>query len=103
MDKNFEAFFENKLNTYFLLAPFKKDLLRHYWWVDTKGEVYSLDADTNKKGSFEDIVKLVKEKLIVAKACYGGHGKGFCATNHLVMANISLTRMKLEKKNSLIQ
>lgn len=77
VDYKFIEFFENKLNTYFLLAPFKKDLPKHYWWVDSNGEVYPLDADSNKKGSYEDIVKLVKEKAIVAKACYGGHGKGF--------------------------
>ena len=77
VDDNFVEFFENKLNTFFLLAPFKKDLPKHYWWVDANGEVYPLDVSFSKKGTYEDIVKLVYDKPIVAKACYGGHGKGF--------------------------
>jgi len=77
VDDSFVQFFENKLNTYFLLAPFKRDMPKHYWWVDTKGDVYPLDVDYEKQGSIGDIIRLVDEKPIVAKACFGGHGRGF--------------------------
>lgn len=83
VDGGFVEFFENKLNTYFLLAPFKAYLPKHYWWVDKKGDVYPLDAESNKQGSFEEVVNLINEKPVVAKACYGGHGRGFIRYEHI--------------------
>ena len=75
---SFVEFFENKLHTYMLLASFKKNLPTHYWYVENGScDIYPLDVECIHNGSYQDIVDLIDKKPIVAKACYGGHGKGF--------------------------
>lgn len=68
---------ENKLLTYYLLAPFRKYQPHHFWHIDEKGIIYPLDVVQNYCGTVDDIVSLVKEMPIAVKGCYGGHGKGF--------------------------
>lgn len=69
--------FDNKLNTYYLLAPFADNLPRHYYYIDC-GEIMPLNVDTKHNCSPCDLTSLLKEmKVIVAKKCYGGHGEGF--------------------------
>lgn len=67
---------ENKLNTYYLLKPFNKYLPKHYYYVRS-GKILPLDVEEKKNGKVEDIVKLVNERPIAAKAVIGGHGTGF--------------------------
>lgn len=76
MNTQFEKWFENKLNTYFLLAPFKTYMPKHYYYVH-QGIISPVDVENKKDGTVEDILCLIKQKPIAAKACYGGHGKGF--------------------------
>lgn len=68
---------ENKLLTYYLLAPFKNNLPHHFWHIENKDHIFPLDIEQNHCGTIDDIIKLVREKPIAVKACYGGHGKGF--------------------------
>ena len=68
---------ENKLLTYYLLAPFKSNLPHHYWHIEDINHIWPLDVDQNHCGTIDDIVELVKERPIAVKACYGGHGRGF--------------------------
>ena len=68
---------ENKLLTYYLLAPFKNNLPRHYWHIEDKDHIYPLDVEKNHCGTIDDVIELVKLRPIAVKACYGGHGRGF--------------------------
>lgn len=71
------SWFEHKLNTYYLLSPFKKFMPTHYYYI-YKGCVMPLDVKSNKVASAKDVISLIKEKkCIAAKACFGGHGVGF--------------------------
>ena len=78
------AWFDDKLNTYYLLKPFDKYLPRHFYWV--KGnDAFPLDVPEKVVLDKTKAVLQVLEKYpIAAKACKGGHGAGF---------------MKLEKKD----
>lgn len=68
---------ENKLLTYYLLAPFKNNLPHHYWHIEDINNIYPLDVEQNHCGTINDVIKLVTERPIAVKACYGGHGRGF--------------------------
>lgn len=71
------SWFEHKLNTYYLLSPFKEFMPTHYFYV-YKGCIMPLDVTINKVSSVMDIISLIKDKKsIAAKACFGGHGVGF--------------------------
>lgn len=69
--------FDNKLNTYYLLKPFSEFLPKHYYYAN-EGIMYPLDVETKRNVSSEEVVELVKtKKEIAAKKCLGGHGDGF--------------------------
>ena len=71
------AWFENKLNTYYLLSPFRESMPRHYWSV-MNGRFFPIDVEDEKIGECSDVMKTIREQgPIAAKACYGGHGVGF--------------------------
>lgn len=76
MNREFESWFENKLNTYYLLSPFKDSMPRHYYFLKDK-KILPIDVDVKKNGTVQDIVNLVNQKPIAAKAVIGGHGIGF--------------------------
>lgn len=75
-DKSSSAWFNNKLNTYYLLQPFIKYMPKHYYYA-SKGVMYPLDVEEKHNCKAEDIVSLVKIRAIAAKKCLGGHGDGF--------------------------
>lgn len=69
--------FDNKLNTYYLLKPFSEFLPKHYYYAN-EGIMYPLDVETKCNVSSNKIVELVKtKKEVAAKKCFGGHGEGF--------------------------
>ena len=69
--------FDNKLNTYYLLKPFSEFLPKHYYYAND-GVMYPLDVETKCNASSVVIVELIKQKKeIAAKKCFGGHGEGF--------------------------
>lgn len=69
--------FEHKLNTYYLLSPFKASMPIHYYYI-YKGSIMPLDISKNAICDVKDVLKLIKDKsTIAAKACFGGHGVGF--------------------------
>lgn len=68
--------FDNKLNTYYLLRPFAQYLPKHYYYAN-KGVLYPLDVEEKRNCKAEDVVALVKTRAIAAKKCLGGHGDGF--------------------------
>lgn len=69
--------FDDKLNTYYLLKPFSSNIPRHYYWV--KGnEAYPLDVpDKAVCDKLSAVVKIMTEHPLAVKACKGGHGEGF--------------------------
>lgn len=73
----FLQLFEHKLNTYYLLSPFKNHMPRHFWYIDTKGQFLPIDIEKQNAGTIEDIMDLIGFAPIAAKACLGGHGRGF--------------------------
>ena len=73
----FVQLFEHKLNTYYLLAPFKEYLPKHYWYIDESGRILPVDCDKESEGSTADLIALLDKTPIAAKACLGGHGRGF--------------------------
>lgn len=81
--------FDDKLNTYYLLAPFADNLPKHYFYA-VNGVMYPLEVRVKRICQTEDIVSLIKEKAIAAKKCLGGHGEGFYKleyTNGTFLAN----------------
>lgn len=69
--------FDNKLNTYYLLKPFSEFLPKHYYYAKA-GVIYPLDVNNKCNVSSKEIVELVKtKKEIAAKKILGGHGEGF--------------------------
>ncbi len=68
--------FDNKLNTYYLLQPFVEYLPKHHYYI-ADGNIYPLSVETKHNFKVEDIMELIKEKAIAAKKCLGGHGDGF--------------------------
>lgn len=86
VDNRFVELFEHKLNTYYLLAPFKKYMPKHYWYIDNSGNILPIDNESNNAGTISDLLLLIEKGQIAAKACLGGHGRGF---------------YKFEKKNEL--
>ena len=69
--------FDDKLNTYYLLKPFDAFIPKHYYWI-IGNEAYPLDV-SNKVvvDKTEAILKIIEMHSIAAKACKGGHGAGF--------------------------
>ena len=71
------AWFNNKLNTYYLLQPFVEYMPKHYYYA-SKGIMYPLDVESKRNVSSEEIIELIKTKNeIAAKKCVDGHGEGF--------------------------
>lgn len=76
-ESTYLEFFENKLNTWLLLAPYKKYMPIHYWYIKDCNAILPLDIEKKTNGSIKDLLELIDRQPIAAKACYGGHGKGF--------------------------
>lgn len=69
--------FDDKLNTYYLLSPFRDNLPRHFYWV-TGNEAYPLNVPEKRVvDKVEAVLNTMKECPVAAKACKGGHGAGF--------------------------
>ena len=69
--------FDDKLNTYYLLKNFDSNIPKHYYWLDGQ-KAYPLDSVENRVVAKGDAVRqLLEKKDIAAKACKGGHGAGF--------------------------
>lgn len=68
--------FDHKLNTYYLLSPFKTAIPRHYYYV-YGGKIMPLDVDKQSYATADDVLALVDRREIAAKTCTGGHGIGF--------------------------
>ena len=77
VNNDFQEWYEHKLNTYYLLAPFKKSMPEHYFYLKN-GKVLPINLPKNQTYTIDDLVKLLKgKKYLALKACVGGHGKGF--------------------------
>lgn len=74
VNKKFDAWFDNKLTTYFVLSPFKSNMPIHFYYKDANG-VYAIAAEG--KGDIEDILQLAQERELALKSTTGGHGDGF--------------------------
>lgn len=77
----FFDWFDNKLNTYFLLSPFKEYLPKHFLYIEylgTRQILYKLDDKIQVNGEPYCIIKgLLKDYDLALKRCRGGHGDGF--------------------------
>lgn len=70
--------FDNKLNTYYLLYPFSNNLPKHYFYISGGGGVFPLDIIDKHNSSPDGVISLLmNKKLLAAKKCTGGHGDGF--------------------------
>jgi len=77
MNEKFVRWFDHKLSTYYIMAPFINEMPRHYYYI-SNGQIMPLNVDGDKNATANDVVELIiKNKLLVAKACIGGHGVGF--------------------------
>lgn len=77
MNEKFDKWFDHKLSTYFVMAPFIDNIPEHYYYIYNH-QIMPLGINSEKNGTAEDIINLIMEKkLLVAKACVGGHGVGF--------------------------
>lgn len=52
------AWYENKLNTYFLLAPFRDSMPRHYYYI-YGGRIMPLDVDVAADATVDSLVQLL--------------------------------------------
>ena len=77
VSSRFAQLFEHKLNTYYLLSPFKNYMPRHYWYIDSKKVILPIDVQKRTAGTINDVMSLIEKTPIAAKACLGGHGRGF--------------------------
>ena len=77
INDSFVEMFENKLHTYLLLAPFIKNLPRHYAYIEGKGNIFRLNLEGVGQLNIDDLLGLLDKQPLAAKACYGGHGRGF--------------------------
>jgi len=77
LDKDFEALYESKIFTYFTLYPYKDNMPKHYYFIDRYGNIKPLGVEKNNSGTIDELISLVKQTGIAAKATEGGHGKGF--------------------------
>lgn len=73
--------YDDKLTTWYLLAPFKSRMPRHYLHLK-KGRIDVLDIEKDiyphTRWSYRDVFELLKDKGELAiKAISGGHGIGF--------------------------
>ena len=77
MNEKFDKWFDHKLSTYFVLAPFVNNMPIHYYYI-ANGQIMPLAVKSHQNGTSKDIIDLIVEKkLLAAKACIGGHGVGF--------------------------
>lgn len=76
LPRSFIPLFDHKLNTYYLLSPFKDAMPTHYFYRH-KGNLLPLNWPCEKVGSVEDVFSLLEERPLAFKACKGGHGVGF--------------------------
>ena len=74
INKGFDVWFDNKLTTYYLLAPFKKYMPIHYFYKDDE-DVFAVDG--KGRSSVEQVLSLAKDKELALKSTTGGHGEGF--------------------------
>lgn len=80
-NKQFENWFDHKLNTYYLLLKFQKYLPKHYFYK--KDMIYSLEASIKgKMTDSHDVLTRCRDNPLAFKACIGGHGKGFYKLEH---------------------
>ncbi len=73
----FVEMFENKLHTYLLLAPFIKNLPKHYAYIEDSDNYYKLNYPGVGQLKSTQIFDILEDHPLAAKACYGGHGRGF--------------------------
>lgn len=73
----FVEMFENKLHTYLLLAPFIKNLPNHYAYIEDGENIYRLNYTGVGQLTSNQILEILDKNPLAAKACYGGHGRGF--------------------------
>ena len=70
------SMYEHKLCTYMVLQPFLNDMPRHYYYI-SESKIKPLNVKKITNITVSDVLELIKEKPIAAKACKGGHGVGF--------------------------
>ena len=78
LNMRFTFWFDHKLSTYYLLRPFVDSMPIHYYYVK-KGVYLPVDRRFIKEGyshNSDDVINLIKNKTLIAKACVGGHGEG---------------------------
>lgn len=77
VNKQFSAWFDNKLTTWYILQPFSNLLPKHYFYVE-KQKVHELDKKEMTYQKPDVILNLLEEKGVLAfKKTSGGHGLGF--------------------------
>lgn len=76
VNREFESWFEHKLNTYYLLMPFADSMPKHYWYI-RKPNIMPIAINEKRNGTLKDIIDLIKDRPIAAKAVRGGHAAGF--------------------------
>lgn len=80
IDRKFVKLFDHKLQTWYLLQPFAKNLPEHFFYIKDK-RIFLLGNTVDigyKKFFVEDIFRLLEsKKVLAAKACTGGHSRGF--------------------------
>lgn len=77
MNEKFDKWFDHKLSTYFVMAPFIEHMPKHYYYI-FDNQIMPLAVNSDKNATAEEVINLIIEKkLLVAKACVGGHGVGF--------------------------
>lgn len=78
LNERFVFWFDHKLSTYYLLHPFIDSMPIHHYYVK-KGEYLPIDRRFIKEGychNCDDVIELIKNRPLIAKACVGGHGEG---------------------------
>ncbi|MBQ3431208.1 MAG: hypothetical protein IJG23_00325 [Clostridia bacterium] len=77
MNEKFDKWFDHKLSTYYVMAPFIDNMPEHYYYI-LNNQIMPLNDFSDKNATVEDILNLIVQKnKLVAKACVGGHGVGF--------------------------
>lgn len=69
--------YDDKLSTWYILAPFKDKMPRHFYYLKD-GMVHPLDMLKGEEARYEGLLNTLKlEGNLALKACFGGHGIGF--------------------------
>ncbi len=76
-NQEFSELFDHKLNTFYLLNPFKEHMPRHHYFI-YKGKILPIGGQNQYSGTWEDVVALAAKGPLALKASRGGSGKGFC-------------------------